>query len=174
MKDYKTENLLIMTCSLDMAKSIVLFRKELTVRSPIHIPDKWPSNRFRSFLPLLIEDLENKTKSTFNMWILAELLHKKMIGDILLYTATTNHKAAFLELYFLSTKDEHKYYKEILVIFLENVMTQFAGRFKQVNVEVLYTDNFKMEILKRVGFYLRKRDHPYLLWSYSLPVNEGV
>jgi [ribosomal protein S5]-alanine N-acetyltransferase len=174
MKDYKTDHLLIMNCSLDMAKSIILFRKELTVRSPIEIPDNWPSNRFKSFLPLLIEDFEKDRTSPFHMWILAELLQKQMIGDMLLYKMNNKVSAGFLEIYFMSNKEEKKFYKESLKLFLEYVMNHFKGSMKHVYIEVMYTDNFKVDVLKRLGFYLKKREHPYLLWSYSLPVIEGT
>lgn len=168
LKDYKTEKILIMGCSLDMAKSIILFRKELAVRSPIELPNNWPSNRFLSFLPLLIEDLEAETSSNFNMWILADIVQKKMVGDILLYKMKDKKETAFLETYFISFQHEKKHYKEMMKLFLDYVMIHFDGEYKHVNVEVLYTDNFKIDMLKRLGFYLKKKDHPYLLWSFEL------
>ncbi len=157
-----------MNCSLDMAKSIILFRKELAVRSPIEIPNNWPSNRFLSFLPLLIEDLETETVSDFHLWILADILQKKMMGDLLLYKMKDRQETAFLETYFISFQHEKKYYKEMMKLFLEYVMIHFDGVYKHVNVEVLYTDNFKIDVLKRLGFYLKKKEHPHLMWSFTL------
>ncbi|MFS0782432.1 hypothetical protein [Bacillus sp. 1P06AnD] len=168
MKDYKTENIMIMNCSLDMAKSIVLFRDELVVRSPIEIPDQWPSYRFRSFLPFLIEDMEKEKPSPFFLWILAELIQKKMIGDFLLFPSLKDSSIAFLEMYFMGHKEERLYFKESLRLFLGYVMKNFSGQFKQVVIEVLYSDNFKMETLKKYGFYLKKNEHPYLLWAFEV------
>lgn len=168
LKDYKTDKLLIMNCSLDMAKSIILFRKELSVRSPIDIPTNWPSNRFITFLPLLIEDLEKVQTSNFNLWILADVIDKKMVGDILLYKMADRQDTAFLETFFISYQTERKHYKEMMKIFLEYVMANFSDVYKYVMVEVMYTDNFKIDMLKRLGFYLRKKEHPYLLWSFTL------
>ena len=145
LKDYKTEKILIMGCSLDMAKSIILFKKELAVRSPIEIPNNWPSNRFLSFLPLLIEDLETSTPSKFDMWILADIVQKKMMGDLLLYKMKDRQETAFLETYFISFQQERKYYKEMMKLFLDYVMNHFDGLYKHVYVEVLYTDNFKID-----------------------------
>lgn len=172
MKDYKTENILILNCSLDMAKSIVLFRNELSNRSPIEIPNNWPSNRFKSFLPLLIEDIEKKKTSAFYMWILAELLEKKMMGDILLYKKNNQITTACLEMYFLSPTYEKKYFKESLILFLDFVMNYFEGEFSQISMEILYSDNFRMSILKKEGFTLKKQQHPYLIWSLSLPTKK--
>lgn len=168
LKDYKTERVLIMNCSLDMAKSIILFREELTVRSPIEIPDDWPSDRFITFLPLLIEGLEKKIKPPFYLWILANITDKKMMGDILLYRLKSNHRTAFLEMHFISSQYEKTYYKETMKLFLDYVMSHFEQAISNVNVEILYTDTFKIDILKRLGFYLKRKEHPYLLWSFSL------
>ncbi|WP_050614659.1 hypothetical protein [Bacillus testis] len=168
MKDYKTENIMIMNCSLDLAKSIVLFRKELTDRSPITIPGQWPSYRFRSFLPFLIEDMEKEQDSPFHLWILADLINKMMVGDFLMYPSMRQKGVAYLEVHYLSFKEERLYFKESLRLFLEYVMPQFKGRYDQVALEVQYTDHFKMELLKKFGFTLKKNDHPYLLWSYKV------
>ena len=91
-----------------------------------------------------------------------------MMGDILLYRLKSNHRTAFLEMHFISSQYEKTYYKETMKLFLDYVMSHFEQAISNVNVEILYTDTFKIDILKRLGFYLKRKEHPYLLWSFSL------
>jgi [ribosomal protein S5]-alanine N-acetyltransferase len=79
-----TDRLLLIPCSLDLAKSLILFRRELEERSPIDIPGNWPSDLLLGFLPLYIEKLErDQTEFGWGIWLVIDLIEKRIIGDIL-------------------------------------------------------------------------------------------
>ncbi len=164
LKDFKTEKIIIMSCSSEMAKSILLFRNELTSRSPITIPHEWPSYRFRSFLPLYLEFLENKDDS-LHLWITADLLEKRMVGDIILYMKTEYQETGFLELYFLNEKDEKVYFKECIYLYIRFVLKQLSGKMTRIRTETLMSQTFRIHILRQIGFKLKKREDPYLIWE---------
>ena len=90
------------------------------------------------------------------------------MGDILLYKKNNQMSIAFLEMRFLTSFYEKKYFKESMILFLDFVMDFFKGRFKQIHMEIMFSDNFRMNILKKLGFTLKKQDHPYLLWSLNV------
>lgn len=80
-----TNRLMIIPCSLDIAKSLVFHRKELDKQSPIEFPICWPSAFVKGFLPLYIENLESKEKKNdCGLWLIILYEEKRIIGDILM------------------------------------------------------------------------------------------
>lgn len=77
-----TDRLLIIPCSLDIAKSLIFHRKELETRSPIGIPCAWPSSAVRGMLPLYIEKLEeNDQEYGWGLWLII-LYNEKELSAI--------------------------------------------------------------------------------------------
>ena len=92
-----------------------------------------------------------------------------MIGDMLLFPDSQRASMACLEIRFYDEELEKKFLKESLKLFLDHMLTQLAGTIKQVLVEADYRQILKIEILKELGFHLRKKEYPYLIWSYAVP-----
>lgn len=68
-----TDRLLLITCSLDLAKSIILHRKILEERSPIEIPEDWPSIELKNILPYYIEMLEiAPNEQCLQIWLIID------------------------------------------------------------------------------------------------------
>ncbi|MGM9928987.1 MAG: hypothetical protein ACI35P_13650 [Bacillus sp. (in: firmicutes)] len=173
MRDNNPKNVLILNCSSDLAKSLIFFREQLVIRSPIDIPEKWPSYRFRSFLPFFLENIEKKYASSFQLWILVELDQKRMIGDILLYDKKNHPNVVNVELYFISPTLERKYYQECVELISEKIFAQFQRTISYMHLEVLYSDKAKIEALKTLGFHLKSCEHPYLIWSHAIHRKEN-
>ncbi|RSK26904.1 N-acetyltransferase [Bacillus sp. HMF5848] len=85
MLEIITRSLLVVPCSLDIAKSLVLHRNILEKKSPILIPHEWPSWQVQSLLPLYIERLEaDKSEYGWGIWIMILRSKKTICGDIVI------------------------------------------------------------------------------------------
>ncbi|WP_163101376.1 hypothetical protein [Peribacillus alkalitolerans] len=167
MKDYKTENIIILSCSIDMAKSLLMHRKELIARSPIDIPTGWPSYRFRSLLPVY---LENKSLQidTLHLWLAADLPKKRMIGDIILFIDEVDTKQGVLEIRLVDEQDEQIYFRECFLLFIQFVVKHFLDSLETIKMETNTSNQDRIQLLRQVGFKLKKREDPYLVWILDL------
>lgn len=164
MEDYRTERGLIMSCSLDMAKSIILYRKELLARSPIEIPKMWPSIVFKNFLPLYIEHLEREEPGLY-LWIIADLQDKRMMGDLVLQV--NDEESGIFVMNFLDSGMEQLFLKECLILLLGYVIKQQPFSIQKLTTESNVSNSFRNETLKQLGFILEKSEGLHLNWSFE-------
>ncbi|TDQ42289.1 GNAT family N-acetyltransferase [Aureibacillus halotolerans] len=85
-----TERLILLPCSVHFAKSIILYLKELRVRSPVLIPPQWPPVQLKMFLPFYLEALEKGKKDTY-FWVLIKADSAEIIGEIVLIPKKDQH-----------------------------------------------------------------------------------
>jgi [ribosomal protein S5]-alanine N-acetyltransferase len=82
MTEIYTKRLLLIPCSLNMAISLVLHRDELHERSPIHLPENWPSPILKGMIPLYIEELEaDREEKKLIIWLAIDFKEKTVVGD---------------------------------------------------------------------------------------------
>ncbi len=150
-----------------MAKSLLMHRKELIARSPIDIPTGWPSYRFRSLLPVY---LENKSLQidTLHLWLAADLPKKRMIGDIILFIDEVDTKQGVLEIRLVDEQDEQIYFRECFLLFIQFVVKHFLDSLETIKMETNTSNQDRIQLLRQVGFKLKKREDPYLVWILDL------
>ncbi|WP_026692161.1 hypothetical protein [Peribacillus kribbensis] len=164
MDDYKTNKVIVMTCSLDLAKSLVLYRDELIKRSPIVMPHSWPSNLFKGFLPFYIEELETDKKE-YRFWLVADLKLKKMIGDFILQKV--NQSTGYLAISYINQEAEIEYMEESLYIFMKYTVKAFPEQIKTIVVDCPESKTYQMSVLKELGFLMEEEDSRYVRWVFN-------
>ncbi|PLT27585.1 hypothetical protein [Peribacillus deserti] len=162
--DFKTERIIVMSCSLDLAKSLVLYRDELVKRSPIVMPNTWPSNLFKGFLPYYIEQIESGGKG-YKFWIIADLKLKKMVGDFIFHQG--EDRTGYIATSFISPDAELQYLEESLYIFMKYTVKSFTQSVKSVAVDCSKKDGYKLRVLKDLGFVMDQNDSLYSTWTFT-------
>jgi RimJ/RimL family protein N-acetyltransferase len=159
-----TNRLMIIPCSLDIAKSLVFHRKELDKRSPIEFPFCWPSSFVKGFLPYYIECLETKEKANdCGLWLIILYEEKKIIGDILLLGKPS--KEGEVELcYHVEEKsvDESIAY-EAVDAFIDWLTYQKSV--KKVVMECDVQQEVSIRLFEKLGMVCTKKDGSFLKWE---------
>ncbi|MFY4773741.1 GNAT family N-acetyltransferase [Metabacillus sp. RGM 3146] len=160
-----TERLLVIPCSLDIAKSLIIHRKELEERSPINIPDTWPSPLTTGVLPLYIERLEeNKKEYGWGLWLIIHTLEKKIIGDF--YIEAKPDQNGRVEFHFQMDKA----YPEMIAFEAANMF--FNWLFEQKEVKCIYTEcrsdqEKTIALFNKLGFICSSKDDLFLQWRIA-------
>lgn len=155
---------MIVPCSLDIAKSLVFHRKELDKRSPIEIPNCWPSSFVRGFLPFYIESLEEKeSEPDCGFWMIILYEEKKIIGDILMQGKPQKDGKVHL-FYHVEDKplDESIAY-EAVDAFIDWLTYQMSV--KKVVMECEQEHKHSIRLFEKLGFICTKKDGEFLLWE---------
>lgn len=83
MKHLETNRLILVPCSLEIAKKMVLDRKGLGEMLSAHIPEHWPTDDLKGYIPYVIEALEMDTSEYgWGIWIAINKSNKVVVGDI--------------------------------------------------------------------------------------------
>ncbi|WP_409294492.1 hypothetical protein V1498_15000 [Peribacillus sp. SCS-26] len=164
MDDFKTERIIVMACSLDLAKSLILYREELVKRSPILMPDSWPSHLFKGFLPFFIEEVE-KGADGLKFWIIADLKQKKMVGDLVFHHHTDD--TGYMAVSYISPEAEAEYMEESLYIFLKYTANSLGRPVRHVEIECRKQDLSKQKILKELDFRRLREDALFANWFFK-------
>lgn len=159
-----TENLLIVPCSLDIAKSLIFHRQELEQRSPIAIPQGWPSSLITGILPFYIEKLEDdKSEYGWGLWLIIDYAEKRIIGDIYLHGKPD--KKGTVTISFNMTKDyQHsKLTYEAVDALIEWITTQTET--KKVLTECSDSNYQYIQLFEKLGMRCTKKDGKFLMWE---------
>lgn len=77
-----TERLLMIPCSIHLARAMIFNRSALKTFLLADVPEGWPSDELKAFLPFYIEELEkNPALLGWGVWILLEKSRKIVVGD---------------------------------------------------------------------------------------------
>ncbi|WP_164462163.1 GNAT family N-acetyltransferase [Bacillus sp. FJAT-42376] len=160
-----TEELLLVPCSLDLAKSLILHKKELAKRSPILIPEDWPSEMSRGIMPFYIERLERDcSEYGWGLWLIIHHKDKKMIGDFYIYSKPD--ETGMVNFDFRIDPDygmENGY--EAVSHFFDWLFEQ--KEVKRVSTECHIEHDKTIGILSRLGLICRGKEHSFLSWSLA-------
>ncbi|MFS0861352.1 GNAT family N-acetyltransferase [Fredinandcohnia sp. 179-A 10B2 NHS] len=159
-----TENLLLVPCSLDIAKSLVFHRQELETRSPISIPSNWPSSMITGILPFYIEKLE-KDESFYGwgLWLVINYADKRIIGD--LYLQGKPDKKGTVNLSYTMNHDVHnsRLTYEAVDALIDWLTTQTEA--KKVITECSDNNYQSIQLFEKLGMRCTKKDGKFLMWE---------
>ncbi len=159
-----TERLLIVPCSLDIAKSLVFHRAELEKRSPIIIPKGWPSPFVTSMLPIYIENLENdESEYGWGLWMIIDYTDKKIIGDIFLQGKPDKKGAVSINFNMLKDLKDNSLTYEAVDALIEWMITQTET--KQVITECSDNNLQSIRLFEKLGMRCTKKEGKFLMWE---------
>lgn len=164
MIEILTNRLMIIPCSLDIAKSIVFHRKELDVRSPIVFPYNWPSALVKSFLPYYIECLETKEKENdCGLWLIILYEEKKIIGDIVMQGKP--HKEGKIELIYHVEENglDETIAFEAVDAFIDWLTYQKSVKKIVMECDVKQVDSIRL--YDKLGLICTKKEGSFLQWE---------
>ncbi|MDQ0231302.1 GNAT family N-acetyltransferase [Metabacillus malikii] len=166
MIEILTNRLMIIPCSLDIAKSLIFHRTELNQRSPIEFPHNWPSPYIKSFLPFYIENLEETIEKEYEcgLWLIIYYEDKKIIGDIVLQGRPSIDESVQLSYHTNQDLDETIAY-EAIDAFIDWLTYQ-----KKVNKVLMECDEKQHDIIAlytRLGLVCKKKEGKVLIWEIS-------
>lgn len=158
-----TERLLLVPCSLDLIKSLVLYRKELEKRSPIIIPSDWPSADLIGMLPYYIEKLESdKEEFGWGIWMIILYEEKRIIGDIMMRGKPVEGVVEFSHHFIKEIVDESIAFEAIEAMidwFIE------GHSVKSILTECSTNDERSIRLLERLGMKCTLKDGAFLYWE---------
>lgn len=77
-----TGRLLMIPCSLHIAKAMVFHREYLETFLLNHVPENWPADELKAFLPYYIEEIEQDPSLLgWGIWIIMDTGRKTVVGD---------------------------------------------------------------------------------------------
>ncbi|MFT4416088.1 GNAT family N-acetyltransferase [Fredinandcohnia humi] len=164
MVEIFTENLLLVPCSLDIAKSLVFHRKELEQRSPITIPQNWPSPLITGILPFYIEKLEqDDAHYGWGLWLIINYADKRIIGDIYLHGKPDKkgnvHLSFTMNREYLKTRLTY----EAVDALIDWLTTQTEA--KKVITECSDSNYQSIQLFEKLGMRCTKKDGSFLMWE---------
>jgi ribosomal-protein-alanine N-acetyltransferase len=164
MVEVITDRLILIPCSLDMAKSLIFYRKELGKRSPIDIPECWPSIELQGYLPFYIERLEkNEDEFGWGVWIIIEQNIRKIIGNIGFKGRPDDEGKIELAYHVVQEFQRRGYGFEAAQSLIEWVMNDTAV--KTVTAECEDSNFASIRILEKLGMCCVSRDGQFLKWE---------
>ncbi|WP_180994249.1 GNAT family N-acetyltransferase [Bacillus sp. Marseille-P3661] len=163
-----TERLILMTCPLDMAKSIVLNRDELLARSPIFIPDEWPSLELRGLLPFYIEKLENNSEKEnkhikWDIWLIIDYKDKAIIGTAILKEDRNEEESVELGYHIIPAYREKGFGFEAAQALVDWAFLNDG--INKITAECVDTNFGSIRILEKLGMCCIDKDDRFLLWE---------
>jgi [ribosomal protein S5]-alanine N-acetyltransferase len=159
-----TNRLMIIPCSLDIAKSLVFHRKELDKRSPIEIPYCWPSPLVMGFLPYYIENLESKqTEINCGLWLIILYEEKKIIGDIMMQGKPSKEGKVELCYHVEEQQVDETIAYEAVDAFIDWLM--FQKSVKKVVMECEIKEDQSIRLFEKLGMICKKKEGRFLLWE---------
>lgn len=164
MIEILTNRLLIIPCSLDLAKSLVFHRKELNKRSPIEFPYYWPSSFVKGFLPYYIESLEsNDEENDYGLWLIILYEEKKIIGDILMNGNPSKEGKVELDYHIEDKKLDESIAYEAMDAFIDWLTYQKSV--KKVVMECEVQQRPSIRLFNKLGMVCKKKDGSFLMWE---------
>ncbi|MDQ0227046.1 GNAT family N-acetyltransferase [Metabacillus niabensis] len=165
MIEILTNRLMLIPCSLDIAKSLVFHRKELEQRSPIEFPLNWPSPYVKGFLPYYIECLEKEDEESYEcgLWLIIKFEEKKIIGDILMQGKPNKEGIVELSYHVDELFNDESIAYEAVDAFID--WLTYHKSVKKVIMECSIAQNQAIRLYNRLGMICSKKDGEILVWE---------
>lgn len=158
-----TDRLILIPCSLDIAKALIFQRGRLSIRAPIEIPPEWPTPDLKGSLPLYIENLEkDPTELGWGIWIMIEYFDKKIIGDIGFRGKPDENNCVEIGYSVVNDYRKQGYGFEAVQTLVDWAFTKGA---KTVYSECHKGNAASIRILEKVGMCCIKKEDHFLTWN---------
>lgn len=158
-----TDRLLLVPCSLDLTKSLALYRGELEKRSPIKIPRNWPSTELIGMLPYYIEKLESdQDEYGWGIWIIILYEEKRIIGDVMMLGKPLNGVVEF-SYHLINEMLDDGIAFEAIEAMIEWLIVSNGVRSLLTECDIY--DEKSIRLLERLGMKCTLKDGDFLYWE---------
>ena len=161
MKKIRAGRVLIIPCTISLAKSFVLYGNDLKMASPVSIPDCFPSDRMKGMLPLLIELLELGCDADWWICFVIDLQSQRFIGELEIEGNSLEGGSLSFSLSFTDLLTEEEFATEVieglLYYFQENDSIQL------VKTEIVDNRACYKQVLTNYGFEMERVEGHYCL-----------
>jgi ribosomal-protein-alanine N-acetyltransferase len=159
-----TERLLLVPCSLDLTKSLALYRKELEMRSPIKIPHDWPSSQLIGMLPFYIEKLESDQEEYgWGIWMIILYEEKRIVGDVIMRGKPTDEGVVEFSYHLIKDICDDGIAFEAVEAMIEWLIELHGV--KSFLTECDIYDEKSIRLLERLGMKCTSKDGNFLYWE---------
>lgn len=161
MKQIRTSRILIIPCSMSLAKSLILYPRDFKMVSPVYVPDSFPSDRIKGMLPLLIELFEVEGDAGWWICFIIDLKRQQFIGELEVEENPAKVGGIDFSLNFTDDRTEKEFASEVI----EGMLYYFkkTGTAKIVKTEVVANQSCYKEVLRMHGFEAERDDGHYCL-----------
>ena len=161
MKRIRADRILIIPCTIALAKSFVLYGDDLKMASPVSIPDCFPSDRMKGMLPLLIELLEFSCEVDWWICFIIDLQSQKFIGELEVEGNFLRGGSLSFSLNFTDLQTEEEFATEVL----EGLLFYFQENesIRLVKTEIVANRAYYKQVLTNYGFEMDRVEGPYCL-----------
>ena len=161
MKQIRTSRVLIIPCSISLAKSLILYPNDFKKVSPVSVPVNFPSYRIKGILPLLLEIYELDGGAGWYICFIIDLQNQLFIGELEIDEKISKGQSVIFSLHFTDDATEKEFASEVIEGLL--VYYQKLGTFQVIRTEVPTNRTFLKEQLKRYEFEEEENDGNYSL-----------
>ena len=164
-----TDRLLLITCSLDLAKSIILHRKLLEERSPVEIPEDWPSIELKNILPYYIEMLEKApNEQCMQIWLVIDSCNRKIIGTVICKAMPEENYSLDLGYEIISSCRNQGYGYEAVQAIVDWIFEN--NNIRKITAECDLHNTVSIRLLEKLGMCCIGKEAPFLQWELNREV----
>ena len=166
MKKIRSGRILILPCTISLAKSFILYGNDLKMASPVSIPERIPSDRMKGMLPLLIELLELGCEADWWICFIIDLENQQFIGELEVGVNLSNGGSVSFSLNFTDGQTEEEFAAEVI----EGLLYYFEemDSIQLIKTEIEEDRAGHKKILMNCGFKIERVEGPYCLLSKKL------
>ena len=161
MKQIRTSRVLIIPCSISLAKSLILYPNDFKKVSPVSVPESFPSYRIKGILPLLLELYELDGGAGWYICFIIDLQNQLFIGELEIDEKISKGQSVIFSLHFTDDASEKEFASEVIEGLI--VYYQKIGAFQVIRTEVPANRPYLKEQLKRYEFEEEENDGNYSL-----------
>jgi ribosomal-protein-alanine N-acetyltransferase len=161
MKQIRTDRILIIPCSVSLAKSLILYPNDFRLVSPVKVPDCFPSDRIKGMLPLLIELFEVEGDAGWWICFIIDLKHQQFIGELELAGRSMGGEDLSFSLNFIDNQTEKEFVSEVMEGLFYYI--QKMGSIQVIQTEIVDKRYSYRKALEKYGFKVERAEGNYCL-----------
>lgn len=155
-----------MSCSLEMAKSIILHREELKSRWAVSIPENWPTDEIKNILPFYIEKVEkDSSKLGWGPWLIIDYQNSQIIGNVGFKEEPNENGIIELGYQILENYQRQGFGYEAGQALVNWALSH--GNVKAIIAECDNSNVGSIRILEKIGMCCVRKDPPFLIWELN-------
>lgn len=165
MLKLKTKRLLMIPCSLHIAKAMIFNRAYLHTFLLADVLEGWPTDELKAFLPYYIEEMEKNPKLLgWGVWILIERSQKVVVGDAG-FKGMPDEQGAVEIGYGIHPDFRNRGYAYEAAQALADWAFNTQDRVRSVRAECDRDNIYSIKVLKKLGMALVSKDGLITKWE---------
>jgi len=164
MLQIETDRLRLVPCSVAAAQAAIADRSELAAAIGMRVPDDWPAEDLRDFLPVYGQTVGNEVaRAGWGIWLMLHPAEQTLIGDIGFKGPPDGSGAVEIGYSVLPAFRGHGYATEAACALTGWAAAQPGVR--RVTAECLEDNRASIRVLEKAGMHQIGRDENGLKWE---------